>query len=166
MSFMKIPFLLVVFFLLMSGESILPFLFVAFALLVVLRAVKQTAYRFEPRPAVSSEALAGLRNDVAVDLLDVDDDMRLKTNADARTRFEAAGTHYTRASKALDRGVPRRDRDAVAGTLYRARYELEATVATLDGRAIPERPSSPSATEQTMVTTRQSRQRRYSCCGW
>ena len=165
MPFIKFPFLLVVLFLLMTGGRILPFVFIAFALWFLLGLVRQSR-RFEPSATITSDDLAGLRNDVAVGLLDVDDDMRLKTNADARTRFEAAGTHYTRASNALDRGVPRRDRGAVAGTLYRARYELEATVATLDGRAIPERPSSPSATEHTVVITRQSRQRRYSCCGW
>jgi len=163
---MKIPFLLVVFFLLMSGENILPFLFVAFALLVVLRGVKQTAYRFEPRPAVTTEALAGLRNDVAVGLLDVDDDMRLRASPEARARFEAAGSYYTKASKVLDRGVRRRDRDAVASTLYRARYELEATAAALEGRTLPPEPPRPPARGQTMVVQRPTRQHRRSCCGW
>ncbi len=165
MPFIKFPFLIVVFFLLMTGGRILPFVFFAFALWFLLGVVRQSS-RFEPSPTITSDELAGLRNDVAVGLLDVDDDMRLKSNPDARTRFEAAGTYYTRASKALDRGVRRRERDAVAGTLYRARYELEATSAALDGRTMPHRPVSPPAEGQTMVLTRQPRQRRHSCCGW
>jgi hypothetical protein len=168
MAFLRFPFLLMVMFLLMTGGRILPFLFIAFGLLFVLGAVRR-GYRYEPRPTVSSDDLANLRTDVAVGLLEVDDDLGLKTNPNARSRFEAAGTYYTKASKALDRGVRRRDRDAVARTLYRARYELEATSAALDGRTLPEEPESPSG-QRVLVATRQqrrpSRQRHHSHCGW
>jgi hypothetical protein len=168
MPFIRFPFLLVMFFFLMIGGRILPFLFVAFGLWFVLGVVRQ-GYRYEARPTVGSDELASLRTDVAIGLLEVDDDARLKTNPNARSRFEAAGTYYTKASKALDRGVRRRDRDAVAGTLYRARYELEATAAALDGRTLPEEPESPPG-RRVLVATRQqrrpSRQRRHSHCGW
>ena len=169
MAFIKFPFLLMVMFFLMTGGKIIPFLLVAFGLWFVLGMVRQ-GYRNEARPTVGSDDLASLRTDVAVSLLEVDDDVRLKTNPNARSRFEAAGIYYAKASKALDRGVRRRDRDAVAGTLYRARYELEATAAALDGRTLPEEPES--APGRIKVATRPdqqrrpSRQRRHSHCGW
>ena len=103
-------------FVLFTGGKIIPFLFIAFGLLFVL-GVARRGYRYEARPTVGSDELANLRTDVAVGLLEVDDDVRLRTNPNARSRFEAAGTYYTKASKALDRGVRRRDRDAVARTL-------------------------------------------------
>ena len=169
---MRFPFLLVVFFLLWSSVKIAPFLLLVVAAWFLLGVVARQGYRFEPAPTVSEEQLAELRNDVAIGLLDVDDDMRLKTNSDARSRFEAAGRYYTRASRTLDRGVRRRDRDAVARTLYRARYELEATAAALEGRTLPEEPVSPPSRQQVMVAAprsrerRRSRQRRHSYCGW
>lgn len=169
MALIKFPFLLVVMFVLFTGGKIIPFLLVAFGLWFVLGVVRQ-GYRYEPSPTVTADELANLRTDVAVGLLEVDDDVRLKTNPNARSRFEAAGTYYTKASRALDRGLRRRDRDAVAGTLYRARYELEATAAALEGRTLPEEPDS--APGQVMVVSRRdqqrrpSRQRRRSHCGW
>jgi hypothetical protein len=168
MPFIRFPFLLLMFFFLMIGGRILPFLFIAFGLWFVLGVVRQ-GYRYEARPTVGSDELANLRTDVAIGLLEVDDDARLKTNPNARSRFEAAGIYYAKASKALDRGVRRRDRDAVAGTLHRARYELEATAAALDGRTLPEEPESPTG-RRVLVASRQqrrpSRQRRHSHCGW
>jgi hypothetical protein len=168
MPFIRFPFLLLMFFFLMIGGRILPFLFIAFGLWFVLGVVRQ-GYRYEARPTVGSDELANLRTDVAIGLLEVDDDARLKTNPNARSRFEAAGIYYTKASKALDRGVRRRDRDAVAGTLHRARYELEATAAALDGRTLPEETESPTG-RRVLVASRQqrrpSRQRRHSHCGW
>jgi hypothetical protein len=165
MAFLKFPFLVVVILVMATGGRILPFFFFALGLLFVLGVVRR-GYRYEARPTVGSDELASLRTDVAVGLLEVDDDVRLKTNPNARSRFEAAGTYYTKASKALDRGVRRRDRDAVARTLHRARYELEATAAALDGRDLPEPPPSRSSSGRVMVATRPSRQRRRSHCGW
>ena len=76
MPFIRFPFLLVMFFFLMIGGRILPFLFIAFGLWFVLGVVRQ-GYRYEARPTVGSDELANLRTDVAIGLLEVDDDARL-----------------------------------------------------------------------------------------
>lgn len=166
MAFIKFPFLLIVMFVLFTGGKIIPFLFVAFGLWVVLGVVRQ-GYRHETSPTVTAEELDELRNDVAVGLLEADDDRRLKTNRVARSRFEAAGELYTRASRAMDRGVRRRDRDTVAETLYRARYELEATAAALEGRPLPEEPATRQRPRRVAVATRpMPRPYRRSYCGW
>lgn len=160
--FAKLPILVVVFFLIFGGGRILPFLFFAFALWFVFGFVGQ-AFRYERRSNVTAEDLSDLRNSVAVDLLDLDDDLRLVINDDAKTHFEAAGAHYTKAADALDRGVRRRDRDRVANTLYRARYELEATSAILDGRAAPD---IGTPRPQVKVAVRPSYRRRHACYRW
>jgi hypothetical protein len=65
----------------------------------------------------------------------------------------------------LDRGVRRRERDAVAETLYRARYELEAVSASLDGRTVSASPEPPTRATAVEVATRSPRRRRaYYCC--
>jgi hypothetical protein len=165
MAFIKFPFLLIVMFVLFTGGKIIPFLFVALGLWFVLGVVRH-GYRPQPYPGITEEDLAGLRNDVAVGLLEVDDDVRLKGNREARSRFEAAGAYYATASQLLDRGVRRRDRDAVALTLSRAQYELEATAAALEGRPIPEEPAPPRTTRRIQRAPRRSHHRRHNYCGW
>jgi hypothetical protein len=160
----RFPIMLVIFFLIFTGGRIIPFLFVAFGLWFVLGVVRQGAL-IERRPGVTSAELDDLRTEVAIGLLEVDDDKRLTTNKAARSRFETAGRHYTKASAMLDRGVRRRERDAVAETLYRARYELEAVSASLDGRTVSASPEPPTRTTAVEVATRSPRRRRaYYCC--
>ena len=156
--------MLVIFFLIFTGGRIIPFLFVAFGLWFLLGVVRQGAL-IERRPGVTSAELDDLRTEVAIGLLEVDDDKRLTTNKAARSRFETAGRHYTKASAKLDRGVRRRERDAVAETLYRARYELEAVSASLDGRTVSASPEPPTRATTVEVATRSPRRRRayYSC---
>ena len=160
----RFPIMLVIFFLIFTGGRIIPFLLVAFGLWFLLGVVRQGAL-IERRPAVTSAELDDLRTEVAIGLLEVDDDKRLTTNKAARSRFETAGRHYTKASAKLDRGVRRRERDAVAETLYRARYELEAVSASLDGRTVSASPEPPTRATSVQVATRSPRRRRayYSC---
>jgi hypothetical protein len=165
MVFAKFPFLLVIFLLVVGAGRVIPFLFIGFGLWMLLGFVGHTV-RYESRPRVTAEELGTIRTDVAVGLLDVDDDVRLPSNTDARSRFAAAGAYYVKASAALDRGVRRRDREAVARTLYRARYELEAASAALDGRTVPEPADSAKITRPVAVATRPSYQRHRSCYRW
>ena len=133
---------------------------------MLLRVAGQVG-RIERRPGVTSEELEDLRTEVAIGLLDVDDDTRLTTNKAARSRFETAGRHYTRASAMLDRGVRRRERDVVAEALFRARYELEAVSASLDGRTVSVAPEPRTGPTAVKVVTRSSRRpRRAHYCCW
>ncbi len=159
----RFPIMLVIFFLIFTGGRIIPFLFVAFGLWLLLGVVRQGA-RIERRPGVTSEELDDLRTEVAIGLLEVDDDNRLTTNKAARSRFETAGRHYTKASAMLDRGVRRRERDAVAETLYRARYELEAVSASLDGRTVSASPEPTRATAVKVASPSSRRRRAHYCC--
>ncbi len=160
---MRFPFLLIVFLLIVGAGKVIPFLLIGLLVWFLLGTMVRTA-RFEPRPTVSESDLDELRADVAIALLELDDDSRLITNDEARSRFETAGAHYTAASARLDRGVGRRDRDALAKELYRARYELEAASAALDGREIPVEPQLPTRTA-TMIEVRPRSYRRMRC-GW
>jgi hypothetical protein len=163
---LRFPFLLVIFLLIIGAGKIIPFLLIGFFLLFALGTMSRTV-RYQPRPGVSAEDLDDLRSDVALSLLEIDDDSRLVTNDEARSRFEVAGAHYTKASTRLDRGVPRRDREAVARSLQRARYELEAASAAMDGREIPVEPT-PTPTRQATAVAVQARPRSYRRrrCGW
>lgn len=165
MPFFKFPVMLVLFLVLFTGGKVLPFLFVAFGLFMLLRVAGQIS-RYEPQPTVSVDQLGDLRTDVAMTLLDLDNDNRVKTNPDVRSRVRAASRYYAQASAEVDRGVRRRDRDGVARTLQRARYELEAASAELDGRALPEPPQVPRSREAVAVATRPSSRRRHrrTCC--
>jgi hypothetical protein len=165
MPFTRFPIMMVLFFLLFAGGKILPFLFIAFGLWFAL-SVARHAYRFEPAPTVTPQQLTDLRTDVAASLLNVDDVVRQSANREARSRFEAAGRYYAAASAAIDRGVRRRDRDAVARDLYAARYELEATAAALEGRPMPEPPEAHHKTAKVMVAPRPNHRRCHSYCGW
>ncbi len=156
--------MLVIFFLIFTGGRIIPFVLVALGLWFLLGVMRQGA-RIERRPGVTSAELDDLRTEVAIGLLQVDDDNRLPTNKAARSRLEAAGRHYTNASALLDRGVRRRERDTVAETLYRARYELEAVSASLDGRTVSASTEPPTRATAVEVATRSPRRRRaYYCC--
>ncbi|MCH7844939.1 MAG: hypothetical protein IH850_03830 [Acidobacteria bacterium] len=160
----RFPIMLVIFFLIFTGGRIIPFVFVAFGLWFLLGVMRQGT-RIERRPGVTSDELDDLRTEVAIGLLEVDDDNRLTTNKAARSRLETAGRYYTKASATLDRGVRRRERDAVAETLYRARYELEAVSASLDGRTVSASPGPPTRATAVKVATPSSRRRRaYYCC--
>ncbi len=159
----RFPVLLILFFLIFTGGKVIPFLLIGFGLWFALAVVRQ-GYRFEPTPTIGSDELANLRTDVAASLLQVDDDVRMRGNREAKARYEAAGAYYTEASKVLDRGVRRRERDAVARTLYRARYELEATAAALDGRTLPAEPEPPA--RQRTQPRRAHHRRRHNYCGW
>ena len=168
MPFVKFPLILFLFLVLFTDGTAIPFVFVAFGILFLLGVARQMP-RYEPRPSVSTDELDDLRTDVAISLLEADDDERLNTNTDARSRVRAASGLYTKASTALDRGVRRRDRGAVAKTLYRARYELEAASAELEGRSPPEPPDARPPKQQVAVATRPSsrrRQYRRHICGW
>ena len=166
MRFPKFPIMLLLFLVLFTGGKVIPFLFVAFGVMMLLGAVSQ-ARRYEPRPTVGTDELDDLRTDVAVTLLDLDNDDRVKSNPDARTRLRTASSYYTKASAAVDRGVPRRDRDNVARALHRARYELEAASAELDGRAAPEPPDTLRSSQRVAVATRPEVRRRYRVgCRW
>jgi hypothetical protein len=121
------------------------------------------ATRNERGAAVTTDDVTGLRAEVADEILDLDDDLRLVINDEAKNHFEAAGILYTKAADALDRGVRRRDRRAVANTLYRARYELEATAAILAGKPAPDRAQKRS---RVAVAVRPSVTRRHACYRW
>lgn len=160
----RFPFLLVIFLFIIGAGQLIPFLLIGFFLLFALGTMSRTV-RYQPTPGVSAEDLDDLRSDVALSLLEIDDDSRLVTNDEARSRFEVAGAHYTKASARLDRGVARRDRDAVARSLQRARYELEAASAAMDGREIPVEPTPTPTRQATMVQVRPTHYRRRRC-GW
>ena len=166
MPFFKFPLMLVLFLVLFSGGRVLPFLLVALGLLMLLRVAGQLS-RYEPQPTVSVDELDDLRTDVAVTLLDLDNDDRVKTKPDVRTRIRTASRYYTKASTAVDRGVRRRDRDDVARGLQRARYELEAASAELDGRVAPEPPDTLRTSQRVAVATRLQVRRHYRVgCRW
>lgn len=86
----------------------------------------------------SAAEVADLRGRVANQLLDLEDRVRF-ADAPTRERFRRAGSLYIRASDDLDHGRGRRARDGAHADLRRARYELEATGALLEGRPPPRR---------------------------
>jgi len=164
--FFKFPIMLVLFLVLFSGGRVLPFLFVALGLFMLLRIAGQIS-RYEPQPSVSVDQLGELRTDVAVNLLDLDNDDRVKTNPDVRARVRTASRYYAQASAAVDRGVRRRDREDVARALHRAGYELDAASAELDGRAAPEPPDELRTSQRVTVATRPQVRRHYRVgCRW
>lgn len=166
MGFFKFPLMLFLFAVLFTGGKIIPFLFIAFGLMVLLRVATQPRV-YERRPSISAEQLDELRSDVAITLLELDNDDRIATNPDLRTRLRTAGRYYTKASTALDRGVSRRDRDEVARSLYRARYELEAAAAEREGRAAPEPPETLRARGTVVVAAPRRQMRHYRVgCRW
>ena len=166
MPFFKFPIMLVLFLVLFSGGRVLPFLFVALGLFMLLRIAGQIS-RYEPQRSVSVDQLGELRTDVAVNLLDLDNDDRVKTNPDVRARVRTASRYYAQASAAVDRGVRRRDREDVARALHRAGYELDAASAELDGRAAPEPPDELRTSQRVTVATRPQVRRHYRVgCRW
>ena len=166
MPFFKFPLMLVLFLVLFSGGRVLPFLLVALGLFMMLRIAGQMS-RYEPQPTVSVDQLGDLRTDVAVTLLDLDNDDRVKTNPDIRSRVRTASSYYAQASAAVDRGVRRRDRDDVARALHRASYELEAASAELDGRSAPDPPDELRTSQRVAVASRPQARRHYRVgCRW
>jgi hypothetical protein len=140
MGFVKFPLMLFLFVVLFTGGKIIPFLFVGLGVMLLVRAATQPR-RVEQRPSISPGQLDDLRSDVAVSLLELDNDERITSNPDLRARVRTAGKYYTKASAVMDRGAPRRHRDEAARALYRARYELEAAAAERDGYQAPEPPA-------------------------
>lgn len=166
MGFFKLPLMLFLFAVLFTGGKIIPFLFICFGVMILLRVATQPRYR-EARSSISADQLDDLRSDVAISLLELDNDERISSNPDLRTRLRTAGKHYTKASGALDRGVTRRDREGVARSLYRARYELEAAAAERDGGAAPDPPETMRAPGTVVVAAPRRQMRHYRVgCRW
>ena len=165
MAFVKFPFLLMLLAILFTGGRIVPFILIGFGIWILLGVMSQVG-RYEPKPTVTTDELDELRNDVAVSLLYLDNDDRVKSNPDVRTRIRTASRYYARASAAVDRGVSRRDRNDVARALYRARYELEAASAELEGQAAPEPPDELRTGQRVAVATRPQVRRYRVGCRW
>jgi hypothetical protein len=166
MGFFRFPAMLFLFVVLFTGGKILPFLFIGFGLMIVAR-IATAPRSYETRSSISAEQLDELRSDVAIGLLELDNDDRIAANPDLRTRLRTAGTYYAKASSVMDRGVSRRDRDEVARALYRARFELDAAEAERDGRPAPEPPETLRSPGTVVVAAPRRQMRRYRVgCRW
>lgn len=83
--------------------------------------------------------------DVANDILDLEDEVRQAGGAEVTARYQKASQIYSEATDALDRANTPQEIVAASAKLDDAIWNLDAVEALLDGKPVPPKPEPPKA---------------------
>lgn len=98
-------------------------------------------------------AKAGVQvQDVANDILDLEDEVREAGGAEVTARYQTASQIYSEATDALERASSPQDIVAASAKLDDAIWNLDAVEALLDGKPVPPKPEPPKAAAPSPVS--------------
>lgn len=130
-----------------GGSGIWVFLLVALAVAALIGFFVWRSARkgTEKREAKLREVVQGKLDDVANDIIDLEDEVQTSGNEEARQHYERASESYAATQSAFERMENVDDMLVLSTKLDEAIWELDCAEAVLDGKPLPPKPEPPRA---------------------